>query len=221
MRQKLIIFDMDGVLFEHTNFWLELHKRLGTYDEGKQLTEKYVKTDYAKLVEEVVGRLWKGKPAKPYLDLVDEVKYVKGAGDTIKQLKLHGYIIAIISGGPKDLALRAQRELGIDQIYTNELVIADGMITGEFVWPIAHDRKAVIMRKLAEENGLHLGEVIVVGDSSGDVKMMRLAGMGIAFCTDSEELKKVATAVVENPDLREILQHVEEFEKGQALKTIS
>jgi phosphoserine phosphatase len=218
MKQKLIIFDMDGVLFEHTNFWLELHRKLGTYDEGKQLTEKYVKTDYAKLVDEVVGRLWKGKPAEPYFELINEARYVKGAGEAINQLKLHGYTIAIISGGPKDLALRAQRELGIDQIYTNELVVEEGIITGKFFWPIAHDRKAVMMRKLAEDNGLHLGEVIVVGDSAGDVKMMRLAGLGIAFCTHSEELKKVATAVVENLDLREILPYVDDFEKRQALK---
>ena len=38
---KLAAFDMDGVLFEHFNFWYELHKRFGTYKKGKELTEKY------------------------------------------------------------------------------------------------------------------------------------------------------------------------------------
>jgi phosphoserine phosphatase len=220
MKYKLIIFDMDGVLFQHHNFWMELHKKLGTYEEGVELTKKYVKTDYAKLVEEVVGRLWRGKPAKQYFDLIGEVKYTEGAGETIRELKKHGYNIAIISSGPKDLALRAKDELGIDYIHTNELVMRDGMITGEFVWPVANDRKAMIMRELAEEHNLHLGEIIVVGDSSSDTKMMRLAGLGIAFCSESEELKKVANAVVEKPDLREILPHINEFEQRQALKTL-
>jgi phosphoserine phosphatase len=219
MRYKLIIFDMDGVLFESTNFWMELHKKLGTYEEGLELTKKYVKTNYAKLVEEVVVRLWKGKPAKPYLELVKEAKYTKGAGETVTQLKEKGYRIAIISSGPKELAQRAKDELGVDYTHTNELVIRNGVITGEFVWPVAHDRKAVIMRELAEEHNLHLGEMIVVGDSSSDVKMMRLAGLGIAFCSESEELKKVANAVVEEPDLRKILPHIAEFEKREILKT--
>ena len=31
----LICFDMDGVIFEHRNFWLELHKVFGTLEEGR------------------------------------------------------------------------------------------------------------------------------------------------------------------------------------------
>ncbi|MBI4450914.1 hypothetical protein HY642_02985 [Candidatus Woesearchaeota archaeon] len=38
---KLVVFDMDGVLFQHHNFWIELHKALGTWEEGKLLTQKY------------------------------------------------------------------------------------------------------------------------------------------------------------------------------------
>jgi phosphoserine phosphatase len=66
MKYKLIVFDMDGVIFDHRNFWMELHEKLGTYEEGLELTRKYVKTNYAKLVEEVVNRLWKGKKADGY-----------------------------------------------------------------------------------------------------------------------------------------------------------
>lgn len=54
MSFKLICFDMDGVIFEGVNFWLELHKKFGTFEEGKILTEKYLYSDYNKLVEEVV-----------------------------------------------------------------------------------------------------------------------------------------------------------------------
>ncbi|MBU2561936.1 MAG: HAD family phosphatase [Nanoarchaeota archaeon] len=220
MKYKLIVFDMDGVIFEHCNFWMELHKEFGTYKEGLELTKKYVKTDYAKLVEEVVGRLWKGKPADRYYGLVSRINYIAGVKETVSALKKKGYKTAILSSGAKDLALRAQRELGIDYIYTNELVIKEGKVSGEFRWPVAHDRKAVVLRQWAEEHHLHLSEIIVVGDSDSDAKMMRLAGLGIAFCTDSQELRKVATAVVDKPDLREILHHIEEFEKREILKTL-
>lgn len=218
MKYKLIVFDMDGVIFEHRNFWMELHKKLGTYDEGLELTKKYVRTDYSKLVDEVVGRLWKGKKADGYSELVKAVKYSNGAHETFAELKRRGYLTAIISSGPKGLALRAQKELGIDYIYTNELVIEDNVITGEFKWPIAHDRKAVAFKNFAEEHHLHLSEMIVVGDSVSDIKMMRLAGLGIAFCPESEELKKVASVVIDKPDLLEILPYIEEFEKKDIFK---
>ena len=73
---KLIAFDMDGVIFKHHNFWMELHRELGTLEEGTALTRQYVKTDYPRLVREVIGRLWAGKPAKPYFDLINKHQYV-------------------------------------------------------------------------------------------------------------------------------------------------
>lgn len=215
MKYKLICFDMDGVIFEHRNVWMELHKRLGTFEQGKQLTERYLKKDYSKLVDEVVGRLWKCRSAEPYLKIIKEMRYLKGAPETIHELKRKGYKIAIISSGSLHAARRAKDELGVDYICANELVIKDGMITGEFNWPVAYDRKAVVLKRLAEEHNLHLSETIVVGDSPNDIKMMRLAGLGIAFCPESEALKKVANIVIDTPDLREILPHIEEFEEKE------
>ena len=215
MKYKLISFDMDGVIFEHCNFWMELHKAFGTYEEGKELTKKYVKTNYAKLVEEVVEKLWKGKPSSTYLNLIKTIGYMPGAPETLATLHKRGYKTAIISSGPSHLAQRAQKELGIDYIYTNELVIDDEKVTGDFRWPVANDRKAVILRQLAKDNNIDLKDIIVVGDSDNDVKMMRMVGQGIAFRTDSEELKKVAHVVIEEQDLRAILPAIDLFEKRE------
>ncbi|MEA3378972.1 MAG: hypothetical protein U9Q69_05050 [Nanoarchaeota archaeon] len=64
MSYKLVCFDMDGVIFKDVNFWMKLHKKFGTLNEGIELTKKYLHTDYDRLVEEVVVRLWKGKDDK-------------------------------------------------------------------------------------------------------------------------------------------------------------
>ncbi|MCG2719568.1 MAG: hypothetical protein L6266_02425 [Nanoarchaeota archaeon] len=45
---KLICFDMDGVIFKDNNFWIELHKRFGTLEQGIKLTEKYLHNNYEK-----------------------------------------------------------------------------------------------------------------------------------------------------------------------------
>ncbi|MBR9675442.1 HAD-IB family phosphatase, partial [Candidatus Woesearchaeota archaeon] len=132
---RLVCFDMDGVIFESINFWMEVHKKLGTYEEGVSLTKEFLKTDYQRLVDEVVGRLWKGKNADAYYELVNTTKYVKGVGEVFKTLKEEGYLTAIISAGSLDLAKRAQNNLGIDYIYANELIIEDNIIIGGFKWP--------------------------------------------------------------------------------------
>ena len=64
---------MDGVLFKEVNFWMELHKVFGTLTEWKILTSKYLNSNYEKLVHEVVVKLWKGKNAKLYFDLVNSL----------------------------------------------------------------------------------------------------------------------------------------------------
>ena len=75
---------MDGVIFKDINFWLELHKKFGTLEQGKALTKRYLHTNYDKLVEEVVHKLWKGKDATPYFALVNELEYLSGVKEIIQ-----------------------------------------------------------------------------------------------------------------------------------------
>ena len=82
MTYKLVCFDMDGVIFKDINFWMELHKKFGTLEQGIELTKKYLHTNYDRLVEEVVVKLWKGKDAKPYYDLVNSIEYLPGVRET-------------------------------------------------------------------------------------------------------------------------------------------
>ena len=136
MTYKLICFDMDGVLFEPMNFWIELHKSLGTLEEGIKLTEKYLHRDYDKLVQEVVGRLQKGKDAKLYYKLINSYEYLPGIDKLFSHIKKRGYITAIISASSIDLARRVQKDYGADHIFANELIIRNKKIAGEFLWPI-------------------------------------------------------------------------------------
>lgn len=207
---KLVAFDMNGVIFKHFNFWLELHKILGTYEKGKELTDKYKKDNYEKLVEEVVHKLWKNKSAKPYFDLIKEAEYLPGVKETFYGLKKRKIKTAIISSGPKDLALRAKKELGIDFIFTNELVIKNNIIIGEFKWPVADglNEKAEILRKLCKKLDISLEEVAYVGDHHNDIGTFKIVGLAIAFNCEDGEVKKYAKISIDKKDLREILKYV-------------
>jgi phosphoserine phosphatase len=204
---KLIIFDMNGVIFQ-PGFWEQVHEAYGTEKQGKILTEKYLTTDYAKLVEEVVNKLWKGKSAKPYLDVIKKQKYMKGAKATIKKLKKRGYITAIISGGPRHLGLRAKKEIGIDLIFTNDLIVKNKKITGEFKYPIAYQRKQVILRNLAEKYNIDFKDVAVVVHDDNDLRMAKTAGIAIAFNPSPGELLKYCRIIIRKKDLSEILKYL-------------
>lgn len=210
MSYKLICFDLDGVIFKDTNFWIELHKAFGTLEEGKKLTEKYLYTDYDRLVEEVVVRLWKGRSAKPYFDLVNSLKYLPGVKETFRYVKQKGLITAIISASSIEACRRVDKDFSIDHIFANELIIRDGKVAGEFVWPIGagKEKKAEIITDLCKDLEISPKECIYVGDHDTDIEAFKEVGLSIAFNSKSEELKKVATYVVDSNNLADIIQHL-------------
>jgi phosphoserine phosphatase len=210
MKYKLICFDMDGVIFKFSNSWIQVHKVLGTFEEGKKLTDKYLKKDYNKLVEEVVHKLWKGKNAAPISALINDVEYVEGVKETFSYLQNEGMITAIISSGIMDMAKKAQHDLFIDHVFANELVIKKNIITGEFIWPVGSgiEEKPRIIKKLVEQLKIKLDEVVFVGDGIVDVKALKMVGLGIAFNTDKKEVIDAADVHVKGKNLKAILKEL-------------
>lgn len=207
---KLICFDMDGVIFKDISFWMELHKKFGTLQEGLKLTEKYLHSDYNRLVEEVVVKLWKGKDAKPYFELVNSIVYMPGVKEMFAQVKRQGYMTAIISASSIDVARRVQHDYGVDHVFANELVIRNGKVAGEFIWPIGtgNEKKAMIIRDLCKDLNIELKECIYVGDSETDLEAFKIVGKSIAFNANSEKLKEFATHCVENENLATIIPFI-------------
>lgn len=210
MVYKLLCLDMDGVIFKDVNFWMELHKSFGTFEEGKILTEKYLNTNYSKLVEEVVVNLWKGKDSKPYFDLVNSLEYLPGVVELFNFIKNQDFITAIISASSIDCARRVQKEFGVDHVFANELIIKNGEVSGEFVWPIGagNKKKAEIISHLCKDLGISLNECIYIGDSDQDIEAFKVVGLSIAFNSSSNGLKKVAKIVVESNNLADVLEHI-------------
>ena len=210
MKYKLICFDLDGVIFKETNFWIELHKVFGTFEKGKKLTEKHLHNDYGKLVEEVVVKLWKGRDAGPYYELVDSVEYNQGVKEVFEYVKKKGLITAIISSSSIDAVKRVKKDFQVDYIFANKLVIKDGKVSGEFIWPIGagKENKARIIRGLCFDLGISPEECIYIGDNDVDIEAFKEAGLSIAFNSDSDELKKTATFVVESRNLSGILKYI-------------
>jgi phosphoserine phosphatase len=99
--------------------------------------------------------------------------------DTLKQA---GWKVAIASGGFTRFAGELQRELGLDAIFANELAVEGQQLTGKVSGPIVDAAvKAEALQQLASEYGVAAGQTVAVGDGANDLKMMGVAGLGIAI----------------------------------------
>lgn len=208
MKYELIVFDMDGVIFQHDNFWYRMHKKYNTLSPGLALTKKYLEHDTLKLAELVINGLWKGKPAKGYLELIKSSKYNPGVKETIKKLKSMKQKTLLLTSGPRDLAERAKKELGIDYIIANHLITKDGRITGSYDWKLKFYGKGKALKEFCQKHKLDIKKVLSVGDNDNDVSKSRLAGFSIAFNSKSAKLKKHCDVAIDSNDLREILKFV-------------
>ncbi len=213
---------MDGVLLDDTrNTWMEVHKAFGTLEEGKKLTEQYLYSDYDTLVQEVVGRLWKGKDATPYIEMCEQVPLMNGIDELFLFIKKQQFISAIISGGSMRAARRIDAAFGVDHVFANELVIKDNKVTGEFLWPVGvgYEEKARIVKHLAQDHDVALDEIIYVGDSTNDVEAFKIVGLAIAFNTDDETVRQAADIIVESNDLRDVFAVIRKYLQAKDAKS--
>lgn len=189
---KLIIFDMDGVIFEGRNFWLDLHRRYSTVADALDLAERYLKQDYETLGRITTEVLWKGKSATPFLDLIRQRTYQRGVAELIEGLRQRGVMTAIVSSGPRQLAARAQEDLGIDEIRANELQIVDGRIGGLVNISVPDSEKGRVSLEVMRCLAVTPDESAAVGDSESDVGVAQVVGLPVAYDSDSAELDNIA-----------------------------
>ena len=64
----------------------------------------------------------------------------------------------------------------------NNLVIRDGVITGEVDGPIVDaQRKAEALREIAAAEDINIAQTIAIGDGANDLPMLSIAGLGVAY----------------------------------------
>lgn len=180
--RRLVVFDMDSTLIQ-CEVIDELAKLAGVGDQVSEITERAMQgeLDFKSSFRERL-KLLKGLPYEKALEFAERLPLTEGAERLLTTLKTLGYQTAICSGGFTLFGERLQSQLGIDYVYANELEIQNGLLTGEVVGEIVDgERKAYLMRQLADRAGISLQQCIAVGDGANDLPMIRQAGLGIAF----------------------------------------
>jgi len=180
--RKLIAFDMDSTLIE-TEVIDQLAGKAGVGDEVARITESAMqgKLEFRESLIKRVALL-KGLNAEVLDELNSSLPLTEGAESLFRILKKLDYKTAILSGGFTFVGRALQERLGVDYVFSNELEIVDGNLTGRVIGSIVDgERKAELLAEIAAKEGLSLQQAIAVGDGANDLPMLSVAGLGIAF----------------------------------------
>ena len=200
--RRVVVFDMDSTLID-SEVIDELAKETGTGDKVSKITAAAMhgEIDFKESFSQRL-RFLEGLDESVLEKVFLRLNLTEGAEDLMSTLKLLGYKTAILSGGFDYFATRIQKKLGIDYVYANKLEILNGKVTGNTSGVIVDgERKATLLREIAEGENICLEQVIAVGDGANDLPMLSIAGLGIAFrakplvkATAKQSISKVGLA---------------------------
>jgi phosphoserine phosphatase len=94
---------------------------------------------------------------------------------------------------------------GFDRYEANEIVVANGVLTGEVARPIrGRAVKEETLVRLADEFGIPMGETMAVGDGANDLGMLARSGLGVAWRA-KPAVAAAAHARIDHGDLTALL----------------
>lgn len=205
---KLAVFDFDSTLMdgETINF---LARDYGVENEVIEITHKAMagEIDFFESLTYRIGLL-KGMEVKRVDEICRNLPFITGAKETVAELKNRGYKVVCFSGGYKNATVPAKEKLGLDGEFSNILHSKDGYLTGLFGGEMCFsDSKGQMLKTLQSILRIDRTKIVTIGDGANDLSMFKYADTRIAFCA-KEILKKEATIVINQKDLREILKYL-------------
>jgi phosphoserine phosphatase len=203
--KRLIVFDMDSTLIQ-AEVIDEMAASYGIGDKVKEITERAMngELNFDEALRERVGLL-KGMPRKNLEEIMNKLPLTPGAEKFINTVKQLGFKTAIVSGGFRYFAENLRAKLGIDYAFANELEWDGDKLSGKVKGQIVNaQQKAFILELLAQQEHIHLEQVVAVGDGANDLPMLAKAGLGIAFHA-KEKVKREARHQMSHGPMTSIL----------------
>jgi phosphoserine phosphatase len=185
-QKKLLVADMESTIIEQ-EMLDELAGAIGLRDKVAAITARAMngELDFIAAIKERVALL-QGLPVKVLDDAAKKITLMPGAVELLKGMKARGAVAWLVSGGFTYFAEPIAKQLGFDRVFANELIIRDGILTGEVAEPILDKTsKKSLLDKACAENKLSLQQTVTVGDGANDVPMLSASndagGLGVAF----------------------------------------
>ncbi|HET9352182.1 MAG TPA: phosphoserine phosphatase SerB [Burkholderiales bacterium] len=105
-----------------------------------------------------------------------------GADALVGACRKHGVKVLLVSGGFTFFTDRLKARLGIDYTISNTLEVKAGRLTGALVGDIVDaGAKAAKFKAVLREVNADKEQSVAIGDGANDLRMMREAGISVAF----------------------------------------
>jgi phosphoserine phosphatase len=145
--------------------------------------------------------------------LAEGLPLMPGAKELCAALKKAGWKMIAVSGGFTIITDRLRADLGIDRIFSNELIFKDGRLDG-VTMNVTSD-KAAAVRDTIKEWGIRKEDIVVVVDGANDLKLFALAGFTVGFCP-VDIVREKADESIDQRDLS-LLLHLLKKNYGEAV----
>ena len=215
VRPKLVVFDMDGTLIQGRLIEI-ISKKIKLTERVTKIQSDSSLLGYQKT--QIIASLLKGVKEKEIVDSIDSIPVMHNADKIITWFKKNGYKAGIITDSYSIAAQIIAKKLELDFCSANELIIKDGVVTGEIVMPLGWEKiscpckisicKRYHLNHYADKYGVQIKDTIAIGDTRGDICMIKQAGLGIAFMPKDQDIIKQSKNIIRNPDLIEVLNYM-------------
>jgi len=207
---KLAVFDFDSTLMDGETID-EFAKELGLKEKVASITEMAMAGEldfFESLIMRV--KLLEGLELKRVEEIAHSLPYMKGAKETITEMKKMGYKVVCFSGGFRVATSYAKEILGFDADFSNILHTKNGKLTGLVGGDMMFSSsKGDMLKRLQTILGIDKKDTFVCGDGANDLSMFQYADIRVAFCA-REILKKEANIIVDEKNLEKILEKIGE-----------
>jgi len=205
-RKKLFLADMDSTMIGQECID-ELADFAGLKAHVAEITERAMRgeIEFEPALRERVALL-KDLP----VSVIDEVLAKRitptsGGRELVMTMRAHGAYTCLISGGFTLFTDAVAAMIGFQENRANELLAADGKLTGEVREPIlGRAAKLATLVELRESFDLDEIETLVTGDGANDLGMIEAAGLGVAYHA-KPAVAAAAAARIDHGDLTALL----------------
>jgi phosphoserine phosphatase len=178
---KLVVFDLENTLI-FNEFLPELASLLGKEAEVAEITRAGIdgRIDWEQGFR-MRSQLLRGLTQAQILRAARHLRPVPGAQEFVHWLRSQGNKVAIVTGGPREVAEAAMVLFEADAIFSNEFEYEAGAFTGGVRVSVSPRLKGDIVRGLAARWDVAKEDILAFGDGLMDVPLLAEAGvrMGI------------------------------------------
>lgn len=201
----LVVLDADSTLIRNEVIEL-LADEAGRRAEVQAVTEAAMRgeMDFTESLHTRVAAL-QGVHVAAFERVRARIEPTPGVRELTAAVHERGGVVGVVSGGFHEILDDIAPELGVDRWRANRLEVTDGALSGRVDGDIVDAAaKATSLQAWAAELGIAPHATIAIGDGANDLRMMAVAGLGLAF--NAKPAVRAAAGLVVGPqDLSEVI----------------